>query len=278
VLSDPKVGELEILYRNQSIVGPGGPWVDSKKMVYDSDTNILKPVEKENDDDDEIINISDNEGTSTSHQIISNDKDDLFMLWQDNSTGNHDIYFSQIEISDNTLNVNKTLNLSNSSGISSDPKIDFFGSNIYVIWEEYVPTKGPDIFFRSSFDNGNSFGNITNLSNSITDSSDFEVGSYTQIGDIGVDNSGTIYIVWTDLWIGLPQIEDVTLSKSYNNGTTFTVPKNIENLIGSAYEPKLVKQRENMYVVWKNDDWENKDVIDIENGNYTTDIFLKQIN
>lgn len=93
-----------------------------------------------------------------------------------------------------------------------------------------------------------------------------------------VDNSGTIYIVWTDLWIGLPQIQDVTLSKSYNNGTTFTLPKNIESLFGSAYEPKLVKQGENVYVVWKNDNWENKDVIDIENGNYTTDIFLKQIN
>lgn len=42
--------------------------------------------------------------------------------------------------------------------------------------EEYVPSGGSDIFFRPSYDNGNSFGNITNLSESITDSFDPEVG------------------------------------------------------------------------------------------------------
>lgn len=132
----------------------------------------IDSVNKTNNDD--IINISNDEGISTSHQIISND--DLFIVWQDNSTGNHEIYFSKIKNSDNRLNLNKTINISNSPGISSDPKIDFFSSNIYIIWEEYVPSGGSDIFFRPSYDNGNSFGNITNLSESITDSFDPEVG------------------------------------------------------------------------------------------------------
>ena len=96
---------------------------------------INKPVEEGNDHDYKILNISNNDGISTSQQIISNDKGDLFAVWQDNSTGNYDIYFSQIKASNNTLNLKENINISNSSGMSSNPKIDFFGSNIYIIWK-----------------------------------------------------------------------------------------------------------------------------------------------
>src|SRR5918992_100225 len=66
-------------------------------------------------------------------------------------------------------------NLSNNNtGFSSNPQITAFGSNVYVVWRDNS-SGSDDIYFSSSLDNGTTFNDIENLSNTNGSSTDPQV-------------------------------------------------------------------------------------------------------
>ena len=82
-----------------------------------------------------------------------------YTTWWDNKTGNWEVIFSRS--TDGGQTYEDTVNLSNSSTTYSDrAQLAAYGSNVYVTWWE---EPGREPMFRSSNDNGETFGPILRL-------------------------------------------------------------------------------------------------------------------
>jgi hypothetical protein len=156
----------------------------------------------------------------------------------------------------------KPINLSNNTGNSYFPQIAVSGAknqsdidNIFVLWTDNTTGNG-DIYFKRSVDNGTSFGNIENLSNSTGNSTDAQIAV----------NQNNVYVVWTDNTTGNG---DIYFKRSVDNGTSFGNIENLSNDIGSSYGPKIVISGNNVYVVWTDNTTGNGDIYfkrSVDNG------------
>jgi hypothetical protein len=151
------------------------------------------------------------------------------------------------------------LNLSNSPGNSTDPKIGVFEKNIYVVWSDATTGNG-DIYFKRSGDNGTTFGAIDNLSNSPGNSTDPKITVF----------ENNIYVVWSDATTGNG---DIYFKRSGDNGTTFSETQNLSrNNTGSSSDPHVSVIDKNVYVVWT-DGTSGQNEIYLRNSNDTGDTF-----
>jgi hypothetical protein len=156
----------------------------------------------------------------------------------------------------------KSINLSNNTGNSYFPQIVVYGArnhsdidNILVLWTDNTTGNG-DIYFKRSVDNGTSFGNIENLSNSTGNSTDAQIAV----------NENNVYVVWTDNTTGNG---DIYFKRSVDNGTSFGNIENLSNDIGRSFEPQIVISENNVYVVWTDNTTGNGDIYfkrSVDNG------------
>jgi hypothetical protein len=196
---------------------------------------------------DRTFNISSNNGSSELPKI-SSQGDNVYVVWQDNSSGNYDIYFTHS--SDNGNRFAQVRSLSNNNGSSELPKISSQGDNVYVVWQDNS-SGNYDIYFTHSSDNGNRFAQVLSLSNNNGSS---ELPQISSQGD-------NVYVVWQDNSSGN---YDIFFKPSTNNGTKFKSIRNLSNNNGSSELPQISSQGDNVYVVWQ----------DNSSGNY--DIFFKR--
>ncbi len=96
----------------------------------------------------------------------------VYTVWWSNNTGNAEVMFRASN--DNGQTFGDKINLSNSTdGTSFDAKIAASGDNVYIVWpKNQTAGVGSDIPIRISTDNGQTIGEITNLSNTIGTGSD----------------------------------------------------------------------------------------------------------
>ncbi len=123
------------------------------------------------------------------HNSISNTKAALntlpliiMLIWQSGS------YMPQTHAitGEEKLGSSMTLSEGNNGRFATDQKIATAGNNVYVTWSDNTleagnsisnssstsTSKGFDIFFRKSIDNGDSFGDVVNLSNNEDDNNE----------------------------------------------------------------------------------------------------------
>ena len=188
-------------------------------------------------------NISNNDGDS-GRSNIATDKDNIYIVWQDDTPGNNEIFFS---FSDNNgLSFSQPENISNNDGLSESPQIAIDKDKIYVVWVDNTPDNR-DIFFSFSDNNGFSFSQPDNISNNDGDS--FEPKMAT--------NKDDVYIVWTDI---TPGNLDIFFSFSDNNGFSFSQPDNISNNDGFSASPQIDTNTDNIYIVWQDDTPGNEEI------------------
>ena len=196
------------------------------------------------------VNISNNTANSYSPELaISEDKnlvsnDIVHIVWNDNSTGNGDIYYKRS--ADNGTSFSNTQNISNNPGNSTAAKIAAYQDNVYVVWEDATTGNG-DIYLKKSLDNGTSFGTIENLSNNTSVSDSFHMAV----------SGSNIYVIWTDNASGNG---DIYFRKSLDNGTSFGTIENLSNDNGKSYGAHIVISGNNVYVVWNDNSTGNGDI------------------
>ncbi|MGD1837380.1 MAG: sialidase family protein [Nitrososphaeraceae archaeon] len=178
--------------------------------------------------------LSTDENTSQSPQIALH-RDHIYVVWQDFAPGNGEIFFSFS--TDNGQSFSQPDNISNTDGISSSPMIGTKGDNVYVVWRDTTPGN-QDIFFSFSTDNGITFSEPDNISNTDGDS------TLPRIATSGYN----VYIVWED---ETPGNNDIFFSFSTNNGQSFSQPDNISNNDGASDDPMISAKGDNVYVVWR---------------------------
>src|SRR5919198_1177567 len=134
----------------------------------------------------------------------------IYLTWWDNKTGNNEVFFAGS--SNGGKSFRNPINLSNATGGSADSQIAASDSNVYVTWWDNK-TGSCEVFFARSTDNGKTFGNATNVSNS------------TDLSSIGarIAASGSnVYIAWIDITnAGQKQ---VMFRASDDDGKTFGKP------------------------------------------------------
>ncbi|HKQ22027.1 MAG TPA: hypothetical protein VJS91_08310 [Nitrososphaeraceae archaeon] len=179
------------------------------------------------------INLSNNTGVSESAITVLSGNN-VYVVWQDNSTGNGDIYFRRSI--DGGHIFDDILNISNNSGSSQTPQIAVSGNNVYVVWQDNSTGNG-DIYLKGSFNNGENFTKRRNISD--------DPGS-SQLPQIAVSENNTKVI-----WINSNGTSSSVFSKSGN----MTQLRGLQKFAsGTDTESlKLKASDENVFAVWTSD-------------------------
>ena len=106
---------------------------------------------------------------------------------------------------------------------------------------------------------GQSFGNLTNLSNNTGFSSNPQITAF----------GNNVYVVWRDNSSGN---DDIYFSSSVDNGTTFNGIENLSNNDGRSDKPQIAAVGVNVYVVWR-DNSSGKDQIYFKRSSDTGNSF-----
>ena len=201
-----------------------------------------------------IQNISDNIRDSVYPQTDSSENK-VFVVWQDNLFGqnrmNYDILLKTSNDSGQTFG--DVVNLSNNTGFSEHPQMAVKGNNVYIVWADNT-SLNRDIYFISSNDGGQTFGDVVNLSNNTAD-------SYNQ--EISVSGNN-VYIVWQDAQKITQGNSSISFISSNDGGQTFGDVVNLSNNAGKTSFPKISSSQENVYVAW-NIDSDDRSVVGTNN-------------
>ena len=198
------------------------------------------------------IAITTHSGTSGLPQI-SADANNVYLLWEDNSLGNFDVFFAKSTDMGNTFNPVK--NISSNTGQSGTPKMVSAGNNIAISWMD-DSSGSYNIMFSKSTDGGLTFSKPLNISNSTKDA------GYPELALSG----NNVYVTWTNTME--KNNYDILFSKSDDGGQTFANPVNISNNSGASGWPQIAVSRD-VYISWVDNTPGNFDIYiakSIDNG------------
>ncbi|HZC20110.1 MAG TPA: hypothetical protein VE223_00545 [Nitrososphaeraceae archaeon] len=129
-------------------------------------------------------NLSSNNTGSSFSPLVSTTGNDVYVIWQDVTDRNSDIYFKASK--NGGASFGNTINLSHDVGFSGSPQVAANGNDAHVVWQG-ISAGNSDVYFKS-IRGGNT------LANTITLSHDVGFSGSPQI-IISVHN---IYLVWTE--------------------------------------------------------------------------------
>jgi hypothetical protein len=214
-------------------------------------------------------NLSNNPGNSTAAQIATY-QDNVYVVWEDASTGNGDIYFKASL--DNGTKFAGQKSLARNNGSSFNPQLAVSPNNIiYGMWQDNTQydrsknttsdTKSVDVLYRVSLDSGRNFTTRNTIGKDIGDTADFaQIATANDKAYSGKSNDA--YVVWADiLKYRQPLSFELFYQTIANNGTMLSDPINLSNNDGNSIIPKIaVSDQNNVYVVWSDDTTGNGDV------------------
>lgn len=173
------------------------------------------------------VNVSNNTGDSIYPRIKVDSNNNLFVIWEDNTTSQWDIYYSNS--SNRGATWSTKVNISNTSGYSqkSDLEIDS-NDNLYVIWADNTYGGQYDILYSNSSTRGTTWSTPVNISNN--------TAGYSLLSDLEIDSSGNLYVVWIDNVSGQ---NEVYYSNSSNRGATWSAKVNVSARAGNTTDADL---------------------------------------
>jgi hypothetical protein len=131
------------------------------------------------------VNVSANAGRSENADIAVQGSD-AYLVWQDDTSGQHEILFAKSNDSGETFSEPVVIGESEEGGFSLTPDIVVSGDNVYVVWSDYNSKEQSAVAFRSSNDSGETFGNKTVLGDYNGENADPHVTVF----------KGDIYVLW----------------------------------------------------------------------------------
>ena len=227
---------------------------------------------------------------------ISADADNVYLLWEDNSLGNFDVFFTKSTDTGNTFGALK--NISDDKGESGTPRMIIVGKNIDIAWMDNAPGNY-DIMFSKSTDGGSTFSKPLDISKSTSDAgypelavfennvyvtwtntmsvNNYDVlfskssdGGQTFIDPINISNNagasgwpqisvaGDVYVSWVD---NTPGNFDIYIAKSIDDGKSFETPVNISNTPNESWYNRMAVSPNTVYMVWQETNQANHDVV-----------------
>jgi S1-C subfamily serine protease len=204
------------------------------------------------------LNLSNDAGLSYLPRIATNGKNNVYVVWTDNSPGNYNILFTRSL--DGGASFDKPIILSNLKGVSNFPNLAVSGNDtVYVVWShknntDFDPwntenqTQTYDVFFTKSLDRGHTFSKPVNLSNNPANS---------QSPDVAISKMGTVYVVWSDNSIG---IYETFFTKSLDRGLEFSKVSVLSSNLARSISPSILAYENSVYVVWSDNTFGNSEI------------------
>jgi hypothetical protein len=168
------------------------------------------------------VNLSNSTGGSADNQMTAKDND-VHVVWWDNKTGNWEVYsrtstdggetFSKAVMLQNIGNSTFRLSAPQSNTIPVDTVLAASGNNEYVVWWDNK-TGNWEVLFARSTDNGVTFVDTTNISNS---------PDLRSIGARIAMEGNYVYVSWIEINPATGQ-KDVFVRTSSDQGRTFGNP------------------------------------------------------
>ena len=162
----------------------------------------------------------------------------IHVVWQDNTSGNYEIYYKRSTDGGTTWQPPKRLTWS--SGDSENPAIAIDSSgNIHVVWED--DTHGNyEIYYKRSTDGGSTWNTqrlTWNYGNSVDPA-------------IAIDSSGNIHVVWANDQLFYDY--EIYYKRSKDGGTTWQPPRRLTWNSYDTYDPAIaIDSSGNIHVVWE---------------------------
>ncbi len=177
----------------------------------------------------------------------------VYVVWQDNSTGNAEVWFRASINSGGSFG--SPVNLSGETRDSTEPQIAVSGTNVYVTWQNEVsgPSGSIDIFFRASSNGGATWSPA--IASAATNLSNDKSSTEPVIAAVG----SNVYVAWRDTNIGK---NDIFFRASSNGGSSWvpalgSAPVNLSQNPSSptttSFQGKILATGSNVYVLWTKD-------------------------
>src|SRR6266540_4078099 len=187
--------------------------------------------------------LSESPGSSESPQIES-EGNSTFVVWQDNTTGNNEIYLKKS--TDGGVTFVGRKKLTKNTGSSESPQIESEGNSTFVVWQDNT-TGNNEIYLRKSANTGFTFGNKKMLSQSPGSSESPQIES----------EGNSTFVVWQDNTTGN---NEIYLKKSTDGGVTFVSRKKLNNNTGSSESPQIESEGNSTFVVWQDNTTGNNEI------------------
>jgi Tol biopolymer transport system component len=168
---------------------------------------------------------------------ISVNGSNIYVVWDDDTPGNFEIYFKRSADGGATWSANRRL--TSNAGESWNPAISVNGSNIYVVWMDETPGNF-EIYFKRSTDRGVTWTTNRRLINT----AGFSFGPAIAV------NGSSIYVVWDD---DTPGNAEIYFKRSADGGAIWSANRRLTNNAGESWEPTIAAGGSNIYVVWDDD-------------------------
>jgi hypothetical protein len=181
------------------------------------------------------VNVSNNTGGSE-HAAIAAQGSDVYLVWEDDTSGQQEIFFAKSDDSGETFSEPISIGKSPQGGFALMPDIAVAGENVYVVWADYNPDEQSAVAFRSSNDSGETFGNKTMLG---------EYDGESAHPHVTVFKNST-YVAWVT---GAEEefTGDLVLART-SDGASFEAAVVSEN----ADNPVMASSDSMLYLAWRN--------------------------
>ncbi len=195
----------------------------------------------------EPLNVSNSAYMDENPRIALADDGTLYIVWQSRVGNNYEIMLATFKDG----KVTKPINLSRSSGSSTNASIAVSNGSVYIVWHDNTPGNY-DVMLRMSNDNGKSFSEVMNISNDTGNSMD---------PSLAIDGSN-VYILWRTEETGMKEKRsNIMLRMSNDHGKSFSEVMNISRSKGHATNASIAVSNGSVYIVWHDNTPGNYDVM-----------------
>jgi predicted neuraminidase len=214
VWEDTTPGNSEIYYKKST--DEGATWSTSKRLAWTSG--------------------------NTNYPAISVDPSGhLHVVWQD-TTGNHEIYYTNSTDGGATWTKSKSISLT--SGHSYRPALAVepmpLGSRLHAFWTDDTPGNY-EIYYAQSTDGGATWTKSKRIT--------WTSGEST-LPALAVDSSGHLHLVWVEVIANW----EIYYKESTDSGATWTASQNLSRTSGSSDGPAIAADSSGyLHVVWSDD-------------------------
>lgn len=190
-----------------------------------------------------IKDLSADSGDSREPILATASKDNLYIIWRDDTTRNYEIYFRASH--DNGTTFAPVKNLSKNPGVSREAAVTASGSNVYALWRDNTPGNY-DVFFRASHDGGRTFAGIVDLSGR---SGIRKLSGSTDRAQLAASGN-YVFAVWDKKVLGN---FEVFLSASTDYGRSFLPAVNLSNDSGTSNAQLVAAYGSTANAIWLDD-------------------------